>query len=211
MATAPLKRGTKSKTKKTVRKPPRAGAAREDGLKLNNVGSATVADRTGKSWEQWLKALDAAGAKKLDHKGIVRIVAGRFGVGPWWQQMVTVGYEQARGLRQVNQKVDGYSFSVTRTLAVPMNALFVAWSDHATRRRWIGDAMTIRKTTANRSVRIGWPDGTTVEVMFYPPRSGANRVSVQHNKLPSKAAAERMRAFWKAKLDAMTMVVQGVD
>jgi len=113
MATATLKRGAKSgaksKAKKSMRTSPRASAAREDGLKLNNVSSATVADRTGKSWAQWLKALDAAGAKKLDHKGIVKIVAGRFGIGPWWQQMVTVGYEQARGLRQVNQKVDGYS------------------------------------------------------------------------------------------------------
>jgi hypothetical protein len=207
MATATLKRGANSTSKKSMRTSAGAGTAREDGLKLNNVSSATVAARTGKSWEQWLKALDAAGAKKLDHKGIVKIVGEQFGIGPWWRQMVTVGYEQARGLRQVNQKVDGYSFSVTRTLAVPMSALFAAWSDEPTRRRWIGEPMTIRKMTPNRSVRVGWPDGTNVEVMFYPQPSGSNRVSVQHNKLPSKAAMERMRAFWRQKLDAMAKVL----
>jgi len=43
-----------------------------------------------------LAILDKAGAKKMDHKQIVAYLSEQHQVGPWWQQMVTVGYEQAR-------------------------------------------------------------------------------------------------------------------
>ena len=96
--------------------------AREDGERLNGISSAAVAKKTGRTWQEWLKLLDVAGAKKLDHKGIVQIAA-KHGAGPWWQQMVTVGYEQARGLRAKNETVSGYQISVTKTLAAPLEKI----------------------------------------------------------------------------------------
>ena len=45
------------------------------------------------------KLLDKDGCKKMPHKQIAEIVHEKYGVGPWWCQMVTVGYEQSRGLR----------------------------------------------------------------------------------------------------------------
>src|SRR5207248_1443882 len=113
-------------------------------------------------------------------------------------------YEQARGLRAKNETVSGYQISVTKTLAAPLASLFRAWTDDKFRRRWLSEPLTIRKATPHKSIRITWPgEGANIEVMFYPQPSGSNRVSVQHNKLPSKAAAEQSRAFWKARLEAM--------
>ena len=34
----------------------------------------------------------------MNHKQIVALLYAKHNVGPWWQQMVTVTYEQARGL-----------------------------------------------------------------------------------------------------------------
>jgi len=51
--------------------------------------------------------------------------------------MLTVGYEQARGMRAVNQKVDGYSFNVSRTLPVSAAAIFDAWTQPKLVKQWM--------------------------------------------------------------------------
>ena len=49
------------------------------GLVLDRIGDEAVAKRTGKTWPEWFKALDKAGAKKLDHPAIARMLHDRFG------------------------------------------------------------------------------------------------------------------------------------
>ena len=87
---------------------------------------AAIKARTGKDWMTWFKALDKAGAAKLDHKAIVAL-AREMGSGRWHGQMVAVSYERARGLRAMNQKCDGeFSVSVTRVMDVPLPKLYAA-------------------------------------------------------------------------------------
>ncbi len=181
----------------TTAKPRRTAGISDDAVKA----------ATGRDWTQWLALIDKAGGRKLDHKAIVAIV-NKNGIGPWWQQMVTVGYEQARGLRDKHQKPGGYSISRSKTLAVPVSNLFRAWSDRRTRASWLKDpAVTVRKATANKSMRITWVDGhTNVEVNFYSKGAGKSQVSVQHDKLPDAKSGERMKAYWGTALDRLAKV-----
>jgi uncharacterized protein YndB with AHSA1/START domain len=169
------------------------------------VSDAAVQKATGKTWPEWFKLLDAAGAKTMTHKEIVAVLVEQHGVGPWWQQMVTVGYEQARGLREKHQKTDGYSVSRSKTLNVPVSRAFRAWKDAKLRAAWLAeDGIVIRKATTNRSLRITWSDAkTSVEVMFYPKGESKVQVTVQHNKLASAAAGDRLKKFWGAALDRL--------
>src|SRR2546423_2718777 len=119
-----------------------------------------VMTATGKSWSEWFKLLDRAGCAKMSHKQIVGVVSERFKVGPWWQQMVTVEYERARGLREVHQTTSGYSISASKTINASPDAAFRAWVDEKTRLRWLPERnLTIRKSTPHKSVRITWSDG----------------------------------------------------
>jgi hypothetical protein len=59
----------------------------------------TLLAKTKKGWAAWFFALDTAGAAKLDHAAIVRLLAERHGVASAWSQMIAVEYERARGLR----------------------------------------------------------------------------------------------------------------
>src|SRR5438105_10233383 len=95
----------------------------------SRMSDAAVQAKTGRVWNEWFKILDAAGARKMNHKQIVSCLSQKHGVGPWWQQMVAVTYEQARGLREKHEKPDGYSISVTKTIAVPGAKLIQAWAD----------------------------------------------------------------------------------
>jgi hypothetical protein len=168
--------------------------------KYNRISSDAVKAKTGRGWTEWFKILDKAGGKKRDHKSIVKIVSDN-GAGSWWQQMITVGYEQARGLRVKHQTAAGFSVSVTRTLPVEIKRLFAAWTDDALRRKWLKEPITIRKAAANRSLRIAFnSDATNVDVGFFRKPTGT-QISVEHRKLKDAAAVEKMRRFWKQRLN----------
>src|SRR5690606_40246744 len=71
------------------------------------VGSDTVAERTGRPREEWHGLLDAAGATSWTHKQIADLLVTEHGVDGSWSQGITVGYQQARGMRLPGQRPDG--------------------------------------------------------------------------------------------------------
>ena len=72
------------------------------------MSDAAVQRRTRKTWPEWFVALDSTGARTMSHREIVAVLREEFGIPDWWQQMVAVGYEQARGLRKKHEGPDGY-------------------------------------------------------------------------------------------------------
>src|ERR1051325_918277 len=169
------------------------------------MSDEAVKAKTGKTWKEWFAILDQAGAKKLSHQEIVKYLSGEQGVGPIWQQMVTVTYEQARGLRDKHQKPGGYEISVSRTLNQPVAKLFKAFTDARARKRWLEeDRLSIRTATANKSLRMNWTDGKTIlQVSFVAKAPDKTQVVVQHARLPSAAASTRMKAYWGKALDRL--------
>lgn len=174
------------------------------------ISDAAVEAKTGKNWRQWFAILDAAGAMKMNHKEIVAYLSKKHRVEPWWQQMVTVTYEQTRGMREKHLKSEGYEISVTRTMSVPIGSLYKAWKDERLRHRWIpATPIVIRKATAGKSMRITWKDRkTSLDVSFYPRKNKKCQVTVQHSKLPDAHAATRMKAYWGKSLDRLKELLE---
>jgi uncharacterized protein YndB with AHSA1/START domain len=179
--------------------------------RYGGISDAAVRAKTGKGWKEWFAILDRAGATKMSHRDIATYIYKEKGCPGWWAQMVTVGYEQARGLREKYQKADGYAVSRSKTVGVPVRELFEAWSDAKTRRRWLdATSLVVRKATAPKSMRITWVDGkTSVEVNFYPKGAGKSRVSVQHTKLADAKDVEKKRAYWNERLEKLAGVLEG--
>ena len=173
--------------------------------KVARISDEAVLAKTGKGWAEWFKVLDAAGAKKLDHKGIVAILREQHGVGSWWQQMVTVTYERERGLRELYQKARGFSATASKTMAAPVLKLFNAWINKKTRQRWLPKPdFEIRKATPGKYLRITWVDKkTNVDVGFNPKGKDKTQVAVQHDKLPDAKAVARMKSFWRKALASL--------
>jgi hypothetical protein len=168
------------------------------GLRYAGVGSEAVLRATGRAWDEWLKVLDRAGAKAMPHKEIALMLSRKFAVPDWWSQMVTVGYEQARGLRAVNQRAGGFAANASRTVDISVDRLFDAWSDPQVRARWLPDApLEVRRSTGGKSLRMTWTTGdSNVEVGFYSKGADKSQVQVEHNQLKSAAAVARQKAFW---------------
>jgi uncharacterized protein YndB with AHSA1/START domain len=174
------------------------------------ISSDAVLKRTGKSWAQWIALLDIAGATKMTHQQIVALLHERHGVGPWWQQMLTVGYEQAHGLRVKHQRPDGFSINRSKTIVASVEDLFAAWQDRRRRKKWLADVdFTIRKSTKNKSLRITWIDGETkIEVQFYDKGKGKSQVTIQHSRLSNTTEAETMKRYWGDQLEKLKAMLE---
>jgi hypothetical protein len=168
------------------------------------VSDEAVTRATGRDWSAWFAALDRAGAEKLPHKEIAQLLNRKLGVeSGWWSQTITVGYERARGLRDMYQKADGYAAGVSRTFAVSADFVFAAWVDTRKRRAWLAEPCTITTSTPGKSMRIAWPDGTRVDVYFTEKSAGKTQLAVQHTKLPDPDAVAMRKAFWKDALERL--------
>ena len=169
------------------------------------MSDEAVKAKTGKTWSEWFAILDKAGASKMNHQEIVKYLHAKQDVGPWWQQMVTVTYEQSRGLREKHQKPEGYEISVSRTIKAPLAKLFKSVANAKARLTWLPeDGVTIRKATPNKTIRINWIDGrSSVEISFLAKDNEKTQVVVQHRKLPDAKASTRMKSYWGKALDSL--------
>jgi hypothetical protein len=154
--------------------------------------------KTGKVWAEWFKILDKAGAKKWAHKEIAAHLHESEKVSAWWAQMVAVGYEHERGLRQKFQKCDGeFSAGGSRTMAVPMARAYAAWTDEKLRQRWLpGARIEITTATPGKYVRAKWDEDTRLSVGFYSKGSEKTQVAVDHGKLANSKECAKMKSYW---------------
>ena len=192
--------------------PARSSTARPaavDYAKLGGRSDAIIKERTGCTWERWVKALDYAQAYTWTHREIAQHVHEKYKVPGWWAQAVTVGYERIKGLRAVGQRRDGsFEANKSRTYSVPLVRLYRAFHDARTRAQWLpGVDLTVRTATRGKSMRITWPDRTSVAVGFSGRGQGKSQVAVQHEKLADRAAQVRMKQYWAERLDALGQVL----
>ncbi|MEP6719049.1 MAG: DUF4287 domain-containing protein [bacterium] len=169
------------------------------------MSDAAVAAKTGKNWKEWFSLLDKTGARKMSHQEIVKHLSTKHDVGPWWLQMVTVTYEQARGLREMHQKPAGFQISVSRTVNTPLAKLYKSFANAKSRSAWLAeDGLVVRTATPDKSMRVTWNDKKTgLEINFYPRGADKSQVVVQHSKLPDAKSSAKMKTYWGKALDRL--------
>jgi hypothetical protein len=188
-----------TRKKTTAPSPPTADYAR-----LAGMSDAAIRAKTGKTWAQWVRVLDAVDAIKMTHTAVATHLHENHKLDGWWAQGVTVGYERIRGLREKGQRRSGrYDASKSKTLAVPASVAFDAFVNARTRKKWLpGVDLIIRKATAAKSIRIGWPDGKIVAV-WIQAKGDKCTVGVQQDNLSTREEANARKAYWAEKLAAL--------
>jgi len=176
---------------------------------IAGMSDAAVSKRTGRSWSEWVAVLDGARAAEKPHGEIAKIVSS-LGAPDWWSQMVTVGYERIRGLREKGQRRDGgYEANKSRTYNVPIATLFDAFVSARKRNRWLPVRVAVRSAAPHKRMRIEWDDKSVVQIGFLDKGSSKSAVAIQHQKLPDKAAAATMKKSWADYFDALAIVIEG--
>jgi hypothetical protein len=194
--------------KARVTKAPARTAAKStaaDYATLAGMSDAVIQEKTGRTWDGWVQALDSHGAAELPHRDIAMLVSTTYKVGAWWTQSVAVGYERIKGLRARGQRRDGtYEASKSRTFDVPVSTLFDAWADARRRKRWLGETgVKVRTATAPKSMRLQMPEGAIVAVGFYAKGTDKSSVQLEQARLPDRETAEALKQRWSERLDAL--------
>jgi uncharacterized protein YndB with AHSA1/START domain len=201
------------------------------GLVLARISSESLREATGRDWEKWLETLDSAGAADWDHKEIVAHLGREHPeVSSWWQQSITVGYEQARGKRVLGETADtGFQVGVQRTLPVSADE---AWELLVSRPElWLGEGASVAFGEGERYVvpaGRGEPE-TTGEIRVVKPgdrlrmtwqpetwsapatlqltltASGPKKAAIGAHleKLPDADAREATRKQWREALERL--------
>src|SRR3954447_7686622 len=168
------------------------------------TSDATIRERTGRGWEEWLALLDEWGAADKSHREIARWLAGRQGVHPlaWNAQAIAGSYERARRGRKVGEHEDGFTVTASKTVHVPIERLYAAFVDAGQRARWLPDAQLRERTTIEpRSARFDWgDDGSRLHVALTARGEAKSTAALTHERLADGAEAERMKAFWRERV-----------
>lgn len=169
-------------------------------------GDAAVRAATGHGWQEWLRLVEASGlalaAERPAHAEIRALVQRLVPtLDDWWAQMVAVGYERARGLREMHQSSRGeFQATAAKTFAAPAFAAFAAWADEALRRRWLdAPGLEVTKVNPGRNIRARWPDGALLDIRFADKGPVRCQVVVDTVKLTDAEAVAAAKAYWQSQ------------
>jgi hypothetical protein len=166
---------------------------------IPSMDTAVVKAKTGRDWESWFSLLDRAGATKLKHKEIAGLLTRKHGVPGWWNQMITVEYERARGLRTRHETATGFSVSVSKTIATTLGALYAASANATKRKQWFPKGVfEASSQTKDKYFRGAWNETARLEMGFYAKGEGKAQIAIQIGKLADKAGVDAQRVAWRA-------------
>ena len=171
------------------------------------TSNEAVAKKTGKNWVMWFRILDEAVGRDQSHQEIVNFLGQKHKLDGWWCQMIANAYEQHIGRRKKHEMAGGFEISVSKTLPVPIEELYLAFYDANMRSKWLEDS-DIGYSTANenKNLRGPWVDGKTrISIDFYAKGVDKTQVVVQHLKLENAEEGEKMKTYWKEALDALVL------
>ena len=88
--------------------------------------------------------------------------------------------------------------------------MFAAFAEPSQRGRWLpGVELATRSAQPPRSARFDWEDGRTrVNVHFGAKGEAKTATSVEHERLADADEAERMKAFWRARLGELKRLLE---
>jgi uncharacterized protein YndB with AHSA1/START domain len=178
----------------------------EQGGRVAGISDAAVRERTGRSWTEWIAALDREGGRELETAALARLLEDRFDLAGWWSQMVAVGYEEATGRRDAVGEEAGLSATVSRAFDVPVEMLFDLWHDDARRRRWYGaDDFAIESAVRPRSLRASWPAAAPQDIAISFTARGVTRseVTVERRALGAADEVLAVKRHWAEALERL--------
>jgi carbon monoxide dehydrogenase subunit G len=181
---------------------------------------AATRKKTGHGLDHWFAVLDSFGAAAKGHTAAAAHLYEAHGIPGWYAQGITVAYERARGLREMNQSCAGtFQVSVSKTVPVPVAEVVDALKDPERRAAWLAgaDPGLVQAIDAAFSgekprevktkgdgyawVRFPWPPAK-VEIRITGKPKGASVVA-DNTDLAGAEQVEQRRAQWREALEGL--------
>ena len=211
----------KRKTKSTLKSKP---------VVIEKIGitkTESVMKHTNKNWDEWVEILSKVGAHQWAFKEIVAFLKKKYKLTPWWQYVITMGYEIHIGRRMEGQNQKGrYTVTATKTAPLGQKKLWTFLTSEEGLNIWLKPlspvnfkAKTsfevpgeiygeIRTMKAPTRARLSWNDQdwdktTFVQLYLAPRNKDKCLLAFQHENLMDARAKEKMRLYWKGVMDEL--------
>jgi hypothetical protein len=177
-------------------------------------------NKTGHGLDHWFAVLDAFSAVTKGHTAAARFLHAEHGVPGWHSQGITVAYERARGLRDVNQSCTGtFQVNVSKTVPATLAEVIAAFRNADSRHAWLQGADPELAAALHAAfegskprdfktkgkdyawLRFRW-DGRAVVIQITGKPKGASVVADNAN-LAAASQVERRRAQWRKALSGL--------
>lgn len=153
------------------------------GVSEHNISDEKLLAATGKPRAEWHELLDAASASTWKHTQIATWLREKHDVDGWWAQGITVGYEQAKGMRLPGQLADGtFTTSASKTVDQPAGGaldLAIEAYSHAAG----SEPSSVSREAKHPTARWKLADGTDVLATISPVAGDKSRVTLTHLKV----------------------------
>ncbi|MFO7689630.1 MAG: hypothetical protein R6W83_03615 [Cryobacterium sp.] len=159
----------------------------------DGISDAALATATGRTWADWYAVLDEQGAagaadphpsRAWTHPQIARWLGDVHSVDAWWCQAITVGFEQARGLRLPGQRADG-SFEVSASKTLPLEQQGALDAVVSAVSADLGVPASRSTSATYATARWSMPGGSSVLATASPSKNGRTSVSLTRQRLSS--------------------------
>lgn len=206
--------------------PPAPRAASSTKPTKGAITDASTLKKTGHGLEHWFAVLDAFDAATQGHTAAAAHLHGAHGIPGWYAQGITVAYERARGLRELNQSCAGtFQVSVSKTVPVSVAEVIDALKSAERRATWLagadpglvqafdaafsGDKPREVKTKGSDYawVRFPWAPHK-VEIRITGKPTGASVVA-DNTALADAEQVEQKRAQWRVALEGLRRHLAG--
>lgn len=189
------------------------------------VDDASCKADTGKTMRQWFALMDAFGGPSKGRRDLGNHLYKDHGVDPWWSATLNVAYEAHHGLVAKDGRPKGFMICATKGVKATPAECFAQFADAKALDAWLGpkhaldfseggelanadgNRALLKKITPAKSIKLIWQQAggandTPVDITF--PAAGAKTtVTITHDRLPDRDAADGMRRAWGEALDRL--------
>ena len=166
---------------------------------------AMIKAATGRTWAQWFRLLDRIDVAGAGHEATVRLLADEYACPRWWRQRIAAAHAEARGLQAPQRRA--LAANTSRTLAVPVEELWRAWQGRAPA-KWLQSKFKVQRSNEHKSLRLAWPDDTSVEIYFWAKGDRRSQVNIMHRQLADAKDVAAKKAFWTDALERLRAALE---
>lgn len=194
---------------------------------LNRTTSESLLKHTGKNWDQWIAILNKNGAFGMSHKEIVAFLHKRHKVTPWWQQIISTGFEIHIGRRQEGRNAKGELSTIsTKTFYISAEKLWDLLESEQGQAVWLKPLSPFKFKTKNvfetedgfygeiRTMRDGerlrmswqdpeWTKPTILQVYALPREKGKSVLVFMHDSIRETRTKARLKERWSQAVEEL--------
>jgi uncharacterized protein YndB with AHSA1/START domain len=183
-----------------------------------SVDDATCLADTGKRMAQWFALMDAFGGLAKGRRDLGNFLYKDHSLDPWWGATLNIAYEDHHGQKEKDGRARGFTICATKSIKATAEVCFAQFASAKALDAWLGprhaldfreggelknadgNRATLKKITPGKTIKLVWEqagvaEDTPVEIKF-PSAGGKTTVTITHDRLQDRAAADGMRRAW---------------